>query len=100
MRGTRVPRPERAFASRPVCWHESGRLGASQTGVALSSISAAGAGRHPVFAALSLCSGVMIFSGQDWIIKLLSGDYPVHQAIAIRGVVAVFILLGFIAYSG
>jgi drug/metabolite transporter (DMT)-like permease len=42
----------------------------------------------------------MIFSGQDWIIKLLSGDYPVHQAIAIRGIVAVLILLAFIAYSG
>lgn len=42
----------------------------------------------------------MIFAGQDWIIKLLSGDYPVHQAIAIRGIVAVLILLAFIAWSG
>jgi len=42
----------------------------------------------------------MIFAGQDWIIKLLSGDYPVHQAIAIRGVVAVLILLGYIAWAG
>jgi drug/metabolite transporter (DMT)-like permease len=67
----------------------------------VSSISATVASsRHPGLAALSLCSGVMIFSGQDWIIKLLSGDYPVHQAIAIRGVVAVLILFGFIAYSG
>jgi drug/metabolite transporter (DMT)-like permease len=67
----------------------------------VSSISAtASSSRHPGLAALSLCSGVMIFSGQDWIIKLLSGDYPVHQAIAIRGIVAVLILLGFIAYSG
>jgi drug/metabolite transporter (DMT)-like permease len=74
---------------------------ASGSGGSLSSISAAGGSdRHPVFAALSLCGGVMIFSGQDWIIKLLSGDYPVHQAIAIRGIVAVLILLGFIAYSG
>jgi drug/metabolite transporter (DMT)-like permease len=56
--------------------------------------------RHPGLAALSLCGGVMIFSGQDWIIKLLSGDYPVHQAIAIRGVVAMVILFGFIAWSG
>ena len=67
----------------------------------MGSISGAGAdSRHPVFAALSLCGGVAIFSGQDWIIKLLSGDYPVHQAIAIRGVVAVLILLAFITYSG
>jgi len=67
----------------------------------VSSISATFASsRHPGLAALSLCSGVAIFAGQDWIIKLLSGDYPVHQAIAIRGIVAVLILLGFIAYSG
>jgi drug/metabolite transporter (DMT)-like permease len=55
--------------------------------------------RHPALGALSLCLGVMIFSGQDWIIKLLSGDYPVHQAIAIRGVVAVPILLIVIAVT-
>lgn len=42
----------------------------------------------------------MVFAGQDWIIKLLSGDYPVHQAIALRGIVAVPILLGFLAWSG
>ena len=48
--------------------------------------------RHPGLAALSLCGGVAIFAGQDWIIKFLSGDYPVYQAIAIRGVVAVLIL--------
>lgn len=42
----------------------------------------------------------MIFAGQDWIIKFLSGDYPVHQAIAIRGIVAVVILTVFIAQSG
>ena len=56
--------------------------------------------RHPGLAALCLCGGVAIFSGQDWIIKLLSGDYPVHEAIAIRGIVAVLILLAFIAWSG
>jgi len=67
----------------------------------VSSISATVASsRHPGLAALSLCSGVMIFSGQDWIIKFLSGDYPVHQAIAIRGVVAMVILFAFIAYAG
>jgi drug/metabolite transporter (DMT)-like permease len=56
--------------------------------------------RHPGLAALCLCGGVAIFSGQDWIIKLLSGDYPVHQAIAIRGVVAVLILLAYITLDG
>ena len=56
--------------------------------------------RHPGLAALSLCGGVAIFAGQDWIIKFLSGDYPVYQAIAIRGVVAVLILLAYIALNG
>jgi drug/metabolite transporter (DMT)-like permease len=49
--------------------------------------------RHPVLAAFILCAGVMIFAGQDWIIKLLSGDYPVHEAIVIRCCVAVPILI-------
>lgn len=49
---------------------------------------------------MSLCMGVMIFSGQDWIIKLLSGDYPVHQAIATRSIVAVPILLAVLAATG
>ena len=66
----------------------------------MTSTTADASSRHPFLAALSLCSGIAIFSGQDWIIKFLSGDYPVHQAIAIRGVVAVAILLAFIAYVG
>ena len=49
--------------------------------------------RHPVLAALILCAGVMIFSWQDWIIKLLSDDYPVYEAIVIRCCVAVPLLL-------
>lgn len=65
-----------------------------------SDVAVDSSGRRPLFAALTLCGGIMIFSGQDWIIKLLSGDYPVHQAIAIRGVVAVLILLAAIAWSG
>lgn len=67
----------------------------------MSSISATtSSSRHPGLAALSLCSGVAIFAGQDWIIKFLSGDYPVYQMIAIRGIVAMAILFGFIAYRG
>jgi drug/metabolite transporter (DMT)-like permease len=64
------------------------------------SATAATSARHPGLAALSLCGGVAIFAGQDWIIKLLSGDYPVHQAIAIRGVVALPILLTVAALFG
>ena len=56
--------------------------------------------RHPLLAALTLCAGVMIFAGQDWIIKLLSGDYPVHEAIVIRCAVAVPLLLAVICLSG
>ncbi len=67
----------------------------------MTSTSATVAGsRHPVLAALILCAGVMIFSWQDWIIKALSGDYPVHQAIVIRCVVAVPILVGVIHLHG
>ncbi|MGH6894266.1 MAG: DMT family transporter [Dongiaceae bacterium] len=58
-----------------------------------STSAVASANRHPVLAALTLCTGVMIFSGQDWIIKGLSGIYPVHEAIVIRCVVAIPILL-------
>src|SRR6185437_3414755 len=89
VRGRNAHLPERASAGM-----SRSRRSIVEGGDIVSSSSAAGAtNRHPVFAALSLCGGVMIFSGQDWIIKLLSGDYPVHQAIAIRGVVAVVILL-------
>ena len=33
---------------------------------------------------LCLISGIAIFSVQDLILKLLSGDYPLHQAMVIR----------------
>ncbi|HEV8392085.1 MAG TPA: DMT family transporter [Dongiaceae bacterium] len=65
-----------------------------------SNSAAVSVNRHPVLAALVLCSGVMIFAGQDWIIKFLSGDYPVHEAIVIRCVVAVPILLVMIHVHG
>lgn len=42
---------------------------------------------------LSLCSGVMIFSLQDAILKGISGDYPVTMAIVVRCMVALPILL-------
>lgn len=48
---------------------------------------------------LYLCLGVFVFSLQDAIIKLISltGDYPVTQAVAIRSVVAIPILLVIVA---
>jgi drug/metabolite transporter (DMT)-like permease len=41
-----------------------------------------------------LCVGIMVFSLQDALIKDISGAYPVTEAIAIRAIVAMPILLG------
>lgn len=37
---------------------------------------------------VSLCLGVTVFTLQDVIIRLISGDYPVHQALVIRSLTA------------
>ena len=47
-----------------------------------------------------LIVGIAIFSVQDLIIKLLSGDYPVHQAMTIRSITATPLLLLLVAYEG
>ena len=47
-----------------------------------------------------LVAGIAIFSLQDLILKLLSGDYPLHQAMVLRSVTALPILLGFVAMGG
>jgi drug/metabolite transporter (DMT)-like permease len=49
--------------------------------------------RHAWLAILSLCGGVLIFSFQDVVIKMLSGGYPVHEVVVIRGLSALPILL-------
>jgi drug/metabolite transporter (DMT)-like permease len=46
------------------------------------------AGGSRVMAALSLCGGIAIFSSQDWILKYVSGTYPLSEAIAIRTIAA------------
>ncbi|HNB26718.1 MAG TPA: DMT family transporter [Alphaproteobacteria bacterium] len=62
---------------------------------------AGGAGsHHPVLAALTLCLGVFVFALQDWIIKKISGGFPVHQAIIIRCIVALPILLILVRIQG
>ncbi len=48
-------------------------------------------------AAALLCAGVLIFSLQDLVIKSISGDYPVHQAMMIRSLTALPIL-GFMVH--
>lgn len=47
-----------------------------------------------------LIVGIAIFSVQDLVIKLLSGDYPVHQAMTIRSLTATPLLLLVVLYEG
>jgi drug/metabolite transporter (DMT)-like permease len=49
---------------------------------------------------MTLCLGVFVFALQDWIIKAISDLYPVHQAIIIRCIVALPILLVLVRMSG
>jgi drug/metabolite transporter (DMT)-like permease len=46
-----------------------------------------------------LCAGLFIFSFQDVIIKQLSDDYPVHEMVFIRGLVASPLLLLLVHYE-
>lgn len=49
---------------------------------------------------LCLVGGIAVFSVQDLIIKLLSGDYPVHQMLTIRGLTALPVLFAFVLFEG
>lgn len=49
--------------------------------------------RPNTLAVLCLISGIAIFSVQDLILKLLSGSYPLHQAMVLRSVTAIPIML-------
>jgi drug/metabolite transporter (DMT)-like permease len=44
-------------------------------------------------AILALVAGIAIFSVQDLILKLLSGDYPLHQAMVLRSLTAIPFML-------
>ncbi len=46
-----------------------------------------------------LCAGLFIFSFQDIIIKHLSGDFPVHELVFVRGLVATPLLLLLVHYD-
>ncbi|MGE4247566.1 MAG: DMT family transporter, partial [Parvibaculaceae bacterium] len=46
-----------------------------------------------------IVAGVAIFSVQDLVIKLLSGDYPLHQAMTIRSLTATPLLLLLVLYE-
>jgi drug/metabolite transporter (DMT)-like permease len=58
------------------------------------------AGDRPLLGVLCLVVGVAVFSVHDLIIKLISDTYPVHEAMAIRGIVAVPLLLVLVARWG
>lgn len=47
-----------------------------------------------------LTAGIAVFSIQDLIIKLLSGDYPLHQAMVIRSLTALPLLLVLVVLDG
>ena len=38
--------------------------------------------------------GMSLFSIQDVIVKLISGDYPIHQIVALRSLISLLLLLG------
>ena len=57
------------------------------------------AGDKPLLGMLCLVGGIALFSLQDLIIKLISDDYPVHQALAIRGLIALPLLLVLVAQT-
>lgn len=46
-----------------------------------------------------LVAGVAVFSVQDLILKLLSGDYPLHQAMVLRSLTAIPFLLALVHYE-
>lgn len=58
------------------------------------------AGGSRLMAALSLCVGIAVFSSQDWILKYVSGTYPLSEAIAMRTVTALPILMVMVHMGG
>lgn len=46
-----------------------------------------------------LVAGVAVFSVQDLILKLLSGDYPLHQAMVLRSLTAIPFLLALVHFE-
>lgn len=56
--------------------------------------------RSPLAGILSLLLGLAVFSTQDLIIKLLSGDYPLYQIMLVRGLVGLPLLLLMVRAEG
>lgn len=57
-------------------------------------------GHQATLGILYLLAGVAVFSVQDLILKLLSGAYPLYQAMLVRGAVSLPILLLFAHFDG
>jgi drug/metabolite transporter (DMT)-like permease len=55
--------------------------------------------RASLYGVLCLVTGIAVFSLQDLIIKLISSAYPLHEAMAIRGIVSLPLLLVMVARS-
>ncbi len=57
------------------------------------------AGNDTVKAVTFLVAGLFIFSFQDVIVKLLSGTFPVHQLVVIRGLIATPLIFLYVHYD-
>jgi drug/metabolite transporter (DMT)-like permease len=51
---------------------------------------------NKTLAMLAVCAGVALASTQDALVKWVSGNYPVHEALTIRGLVAGLIVLAMV----
>ena len=47
---------------------------------------------------LCLCAGIAIFSVQDLILKLLSANYPLSEAMVLRSITAIPFMLAIVAW--
>lgn len=54
----------------------------------------------PIGGVLMALAGAVVFSVNDMAIKFLSGDYPLHQVILLRGLIGMAFLLTVIAVTG
>ena len=68
---------------------------AKGTGVAAVPV----AGNDTVKAVTFLVAGLFIFSFQDVIVKLLSGTFPVHELVVIRGLIATPLIFLYVHYD-
>lgn len=66
----------------------------------MSDISRTSLSTHSAQGILFLIAGIAVFAVQDLILKLLSGTYPLHQAMVIRSVTAAPLLLMLVHLNG